>query len=205
MEKAFEFFEPWLKSQQDFLDNWLGSQKELMDNWSEAIKRIQQSVSIMAGSPGVSQSEEFMKSLLDLYRNPLLKRGFPDFFLKVQQEGIEAAKTFWDISPLRQSLFPNVSDIFEKMIDFYRNLGFVPFTSYEEVVKENKQLKRENEQLEKENQFLKDTIQDLNQKVFTEGGKAMQELWKTSIEKHSEMSREIVKGFQDIFKQSSGK
>jgi hypothetical protein len=65
----------------------------------------------------------------------------------VQQEGIKAAKQFWDISPLRQSLFPNVSDIFEKMIDFYRNLGFVPFTSYEEVVKENKQL-------EEENQFL---------------------------------------------------
>jgi regulator of replication initiation timing len=198
MEKAFEFFGTWVKSQQDFLENWLGSQKELMDNWSEAIKKIQQSVSIMAGSPGVSQSEEFMKSLLDLYRNPLLKRGFPDFFLKVQQEGIEAAKTFWDISPLRQSLFPNVSDIFEKMIDFYRNLGFVPFTTYEELMKENKQL-------EKENQFLKDTINDLHQKVFAEGGKAMHELWKSSIEKHSEMSREIAKGFQDIFKQSSGK
>jgi cell division protein FtsB len=150
-------------------------------------------------------TEEFLKSLFDLYSNPLFKKGFPDFFLKVQQEGIEAAKQFWDISPLRQSLFPNTSEIFEKMIDFYLNLGFVPFTTYEELMKENKQLKRENEQLEEENQFLKDTIQDLNQKVFTEGGKAMQELWKTSIEKHSEMSREIAKGFQYIFKQASGK
>ena len=23
MEKAFEFFDPWVKSQQDFLENWL--------------------------------------------------------------------------------------------------------------------------------------------------------------------------------------
>jgi hypothetical protein len=29
MEKAFEFFDPWLKSQKDFLENRTGSQKEL--------------------------------------------------------------------------------------------------------------------------------------------------------------------------------
>ena len=143
-------------------------------------------------------TEEFLKSLFDLFDNPLLKKGFRDFFQKVQQEGIEAAKQFWDISPLRQSLFPNTSEIFEKMIDFYLNLGFVPFTKYEELVKKNEQLK-------KEIQFLKDIIKDLNQKAFTEGGKAMQELWKTSIEKHIEMSREIAKDFLDIFRQSGGK
>ena len=104
-------------------------------------------------------TEEFLKSLFDLYSNPLFKKGFPDFFLRVQQEGIEAAKQFWDISPLRQSLFPNTSEIFEKMIDFYLNLGFVPFTCYEEVVKENKRL-------EEEHQFLKNTINDLQELVF---------------------------------------
>ena len=198
MEKAFAFFDTWVRSQRDFLDSWLRSQKELMVNWVEGIKKIQQSVSTMAVSPGVSRNEEFMKSLLDLYSSPLFKQGFPDFFLRVQREGIETAKQFWDISPLRQILFPDTSEIFEKMLDFYFNLGFVPFTKYEEVVKENKQL-------EEENRFLRNTIKNLHQKVFTEGGKAMQELWKTNIAKHIEMSREIAKGFLDIFKQSGGK
>ena len=54
MEKAFEFFDPWLRSQKNFLDNWTGSQKELMDNWIESIKKIQLSFSTMAGTRGVS-------------------------------------------------------------------------------------------------------------------------------------------------------
>ena len=54
MEKAFEFFDTWVKSQKDFLGNWTGSQKELMDNWIESIKKIQLSFSIMAGSQRVS-------------------------------------------------------------------------------------------------------------------------------------------------------
>ncbi len=143
-------------------------------------------------------TEEFSKSLFELYGNPLFKKGFLDFFQKVQQEGIETAKKFWNVSPLRQSLFPNTSEIFVKMVDFYRNLGFVPLNRYEEVLKENEQLK-------KENQFLKDTINDLNQKIFTEGGKAMQELWKTNLDKHIEMSKEIAKGFLEIFKQPGEK
>jgi len=192
MEKAFEFFDTWVRSRKDFLDNWIRSQKEMIDNWIEAITNIQQSAITIAGSRVVSQSEEFMKSLLDFYRNPLFKRGFPEFFLRVQQEGIEAAKQFWDISPLRRSLFPDTSEIFEKMLDFYLNLGFVPFTKYEEVMKENRRLKNENEQLGKQIRFLKDIIKDLNKRVFTEGGKAMQEVWETSIEKHIEMSREIA-------------
>jgi hypothetical protein len=54
MEKAFEFFDPWLRSQKDFLNNWTGSQKELMDNWIESIKKIHLSFSTMAGTRGVS-------------------------------------------------------------------------------------------------------------------------------------------------------
>jgi hypothetical protein len=143
-------------------------------------------------------TDDFLKTLLDLYNNPFFKKGFHDFFTMVQQDGVEAAKKFWDISPAKQSLFPNTSEIFVKMVDFYRNLGFVPLNKYEEVVKENEQVK-------KENQFLKDTINDLNQKIFTEGGKAMQELWKTNLDKHIEMSKEIAKGFMDIFKQTGEK
>jgi len=54
MEKAFEFFDPWLKSQKDFLGNWTGSQKELMDNWIESIKKIHLSFGTMEGTPRVS-------------------------------------------------------------------------------------------------------------------------------------------------------
>ena len=53
MEKAFEFFDTWVKSQKDFLDNWIRSQKELMDIWFDSIKKIQLSFSTMAGTRGV--------------------------------------------------------------------------------------------------------------------------------------------------------
>ena len=55
MEKAFEFFDPWLKSQKDFLDNWLRSQNELMENWLDSIKRLQMSIGTLAGTQGASQ------------------------------------------------------------------------------------------------------------------------------------------------------
>jgi hypothetical protein len=54
MEKAFEFFDPWLRSQKDCLDNWTGSQKELMDNWIESMRKIQLSFGTMEGTPRVS-------------------------------------------------------------------------------------------------------------------------------------------------------
>lgn len=56
MEKAFEFFDVWLKSQKDLMDNWLMYQEGLT-NWFEATKKIQESFSSMsgfqAGSPQV--------------------------------------------------------------------------------------------------------------------------------------------------------
>jgi hypothetical protein len=55
MEKAFEFFDPWLKSQKDFLNNWIRSQKELMDNWLDSIKKLRMSFDAMAGTQGGSQ------------------------------------------------------------------------------------------------------------------------------------------------------
>ena len=54
MEKAFEFFDTWVRSQKDFLGNWTGSQKELMDNWLDSIKKIQLSFGTMAGTPRVT-------------------------------------------------------------------------------------------------------------------------------------------------------
>jgi hypothetical protein len=63
VEKAFEFFDTWLRSQKDFLDNWTGYQKELMDNWLNSIKKIQLSFSTMVGPAGGS------RQLLDLFNS----------------------------------------------------------------------------------------------------------------------------------------
>jgi hypothetical protein len=60
MEKAFDFFDTWLRSQKDFLNNrirlnnWIRSQKELMDNWFDSIKKVQMSFSTMVGPLGGS-------------------------------------------------------------------------------------------------------------------------------------------------------
>ena len=55
MEKFFEFYTTWLKSQQDFLNNWFRYQTELMGNWLEGVKSLQMPFSVMAGSKGGSQ------------------------------------------------------------------------------------------------------------------------------------------------------
>ena len=54
MEKAFEFFDTWVRLRKDFLDNWIRSQKELTDNWIEAIKKIHMSFGTMVGIRGGS-------------------------------------------------------------------------------------------------------------------------------------------------------
>lgn len=143
-------------------------------------------------------SEEFIKNILELYNNPLFKKGFTDFFMKAQQEGIEAARKFWDMNPEKDTLAENTTEIFEQMTAFYSNLGFVPKTKYNAAVKENEELKKENE-------FLKNTIKEMNQKVFTEGSLKLQEAWKETIDKQMEMSKEIAKYFLDLFKQKEEK
>ena len=138
-----------------------------------------------------------MKNILQLYSNPLFQKGFFDFFQKMQQEGIEAAKKFWNLSPEKNSLFPNTLEIYEKLIDFYIVLGFVPKSKYEEVLKENEKLKYEN-------LFLRDTIKQLQFKVFTEGGEKVQEVWKDIVDKQMELNKDIAKNFFELFRQLRG-
>lgn len=142
-------------------------------------------------------TEEMMKNILQLYSNPLFQKGFFDFFQKMQQEGIEAAKKFWNLSPEKNSLFPNTLEIYEKLIDFYIVLGFVPKSKYEEVLKENEKLKYEN-------LFLRDTIKQLQFKVFTEGGEKVQEVWKDIVDKQMELNKDIAKNFFELFRQLRG-
>lgn len=137
--------------------------------------------------------DECTRKVMEMYSNPLFKKEFFDFFIKMQQEGIEAAKKFWGIS-YGANMFPNAMEFYEKLVDFYIVLGFIPRAKYDEVVKENEKLKHENT-------FLRDTIKQLQMKVFTEGGQHIQESWQNVIDKQFDMNKEIAKNFFDLFRQ----
>ena len=142
-------------------------------------------------------NQDFLKNLGQLYENPLFAQGFMDYFARMQHSGIDAARQFWDTNRRQDALPGNAADLFEQMIAFYSGLGFVPKQQYDEIVKENDKLKKENE-------FLKNTLKELNLKIFTEGSVQVQEMWKETAQKNMEMSAEIAKNFLDLFKQNSG-
>jgi len=139
-------------------------------------------------------TEDMTKEMMDLFTNPLFKMGFFDFFLKMQQEGIEAARKFWDNSAQKQSLVPNAIEMYERMIDFYIILGFVPRIKYDEMAKENKNLKEENK-------FLRDAMRELQLNLFKDGGEKAQQIWNDSIDKQLDLHKEIAKNFFEIFRQ----
>jgi len=142
-------------------------------------------------------TEDTIKAMTELFTNPLFKKGFFDYFLKMQQEGIEAARKFWNLSPERNTLSPLTGDMYERMVDFYITLGFVPRTKYDEAIKEK-------EKLAQENAFLKETLKQLQTDLFVEGGKKMQEEWQRVIDKQLEMHQEIAKNFFELFKELKG-
>jgi regulator of replication initiation timing len=143
-------------------------------------------------------NKEFMDTWLRLWENPLFAQRFIEFFASMQQVGLEAARKSWAAHHGGDSVFGNAAELFEPMIAFYSSLGFVPKKQHDQVVKENEELKKENE-------FLKKTLRELNLKVFSEGSRQVQEMWKETAQKQIEMSAEIAKNFLDIFKQQSEK
>ena len=104
--------------------------------------------------------EEAVKHVEDLLRMPLFKIGFLEFFRNMQEEGIAAAKKYWSLSHGMDFLIPQAPEIFEKLIDFYIILGFVPRKRHEKVLEENGNLKEENT-------FLKNTIRELQDNAPT--------------------------------------
>ena len=136
--------------------------------------------------------KEFTLKVLDLFSNPLFKMEFLDFFLKTQQEGIEAARKFWSLYA-DESALPNAVDMYERMVDFYIILGFIPKAKYEQAVKENKRL-------EEENKFLRDTFKELQLSLFSDGGERVEQIWEGIIDKQLEANREIGKNFFELFR-----
>ena len=137
---------------------------------------------------------DMMKQMSDLFTNPLFKMGFFDFFLKMQQEGIESARKFWDSYANTNSLMPSAVDMYERMIDFYIILGFVPRVKLDKIMKENASLKEENK-------FLRDAMRELQLNLFTEGGERGQQIWHRSIDKQLELHKEIAKNCFELFRQ----
>jgi len=138
-------------------------------------------------------NDECDTKMNDMFTNPLFKMGFFDFFLKMQQEGIEAARKYWITYAEKNSIFPNSLDTYERMADFYIILGFVPRIRYDQVLSENKSLKDENK-------FLRDTMRELQINLFAEGGETTQQIWHKSIDKQLEVNKEIAKNFFEIFR-----
>jgi hypothetical protein len=140
-------------------------------------------------------NQEFIQNWLQLWGNPLFAQRFFEFFASMQQVGLEAARKSWAANYRGDALYGNAADLFEPMIAFYSNLGFVPKKQHDEVVADNERLKQENE-------FLKKTLRELNLKVFTDGSLQVQQMWQETAQKQIEMSAEIAKNFLDILKGS---
>jgi hypothetical protein len=86
MEKAFEFFDEWLKSQRDFLEQWVKTQKEFMENWTEATKKLQEAFFSQMGSHEGPAGKE----MIDLYTtwvNTMVNSSkvFTDEAIKIQE------------------------------------------------------------------------------------------------------------------------
>lgn len=142
-------------------------------------------------------NKDMFQNMIDLYNNPLFQKGFSEFFITMQKEGIDAARAFWESTSDKKDFSDDTSVLFEQMISFYSNLGFVPKQKLDEVVQENEKLKKENE-------FLKKTIQELNLKVFEEGSVKMHDAWKDVVEKQMEINKDMAQNILDLFKKSSG-
>ncbi len=85
MEKAFEFFDGWLKSQKDFLENWVKTQKEFMENWTEATKKLQEAFFSQVGShdgPTGKEMYELYNSWVTTMVNS--SKVFTDEAIKIQ-------------------------------------------------------------------------------------------------------------------------
>ncbi len=139
--------------------------------------------------------DEYMtKKMMDLFTNTIFKIGFSEFFLKMQEEGIEAARKFWGPYAEKNNLFRNAGDMYERILDFYIVFGFVPRARYDNLIRENKSL-------EEANKFLRDTIRELQLNLFSEGGEKIQQIWHSSIARQLELNHGLAKNFFDVFRQ----
>jgi hypothetical protein len=133
----------------------------------------------------------------ELFTEPLFKRGLLEFFSEMQQEGIEAAKRFWNLYHDDDGLVPRAPELFEKLIDFYIILGFVPRQRHERALGENERLKRENK-------ILTDILRELYCSVYGNGWKQMQEVWEEIMDRQRTMNRDMEGMFLVFLREMKG-
>ncbi|MDH4100315.1 MAG: hypothetical protein OEV28_07035 [Nitrospirota bacterium] len=138
-------------------------------------------------------NENAMKSMMELFANPLFRQGCFDFAMKMQQEGMEAARKAWNMP--KGSPFGSPEEFYAKMEEFSALMGFVSSAKHDE-------LRKENEKLKKENDLLKDMVKELQNNLYKEGAEMAQQSWQNLIEKQMEVNKELAKSFFDQFKDS---
>jgi DnaJ-domain-containing protein 1 len=139
------------------------------------------------------KNEDALKNMLELFANPLFQAGFTEFANKAQQEGVDMAKKFWGLSEYSKT-FPYSGDVYERMTDWYKALGFVPTAKYSEVEEENTRLKAEN-------QLLRNMIKDLQLNYFSEGSEKAQQAWHDIIDKQIKTNAEVANTFFEAIRQ----
>jgi hypothetical protein len=127
--------------------------------------------------------EDAIKHVENLLSMPLFKIGFLEFFRYMQEEGIVVAKNYWSLSHGNDFLIPQAPEIFERLIDFYIILGFVPRKRHEKVLEENGNLKEENTS-------LKNNIRELQDNALTSRVENTQKTWQEIGGKQMGLNRE---------------
>ena len=85
MEKGFEFFDAWIKSQQEFLETWSKSQKDFLKNWNESTKKLQESF-VKLGTSQDGRGKEMTDLFVSLFNNVANStKVFSDEAVKIQE------------------------------------------------------------------------------------------------------------------------
>ena len=85
MEKGFEFFDAWIKSQQEFLETWSKSQKDFLKNWNESTKKLQESF-VKLGTSQDGRGKEMTDLFASLFNNVANStKVFSDEAVKIQE------------------------------------------------------------------------------------------------------------------------
>lgn len=141
----------------------------------------------------MKNNEDLFKNMLDLFANPLFRKGFFEFTSKVQHEGIEAAKRFWDISDYSEG-FPYSGDMLERFLNWHEAAGFVSCVKHKELLQENAALKTENK-------ILRSIINDFQCNLFNQGGEKAQQVYHDLIDKQLKMNAEATNTFFEAIRQ----
>jgi hypothetical protein len=113
----------------------------------------------------------------------------------MQCEGIQAAKTSWNLYHERDDLIPKAPEIFEKLIDFYIFL-VLSWQKYEVAL-------RENENLQKENKIIMDILRELRCSI-RDNRKDMKEMWNEITDRQTAINKDMGEGIRDFFREMKG-